>query len=113
MPEAIIAIIIISIGCGTILGLTSMILKHRRSSKAIGSGRSDQGIRTSELKQMMREAAAEAAAPLEERIDELKALLEAHAEDDVPRLEAHVDDNVEFEQSDAAETTVPARLRTR
>lgn len=116
MPEAIVAIIIISLFCGTVLGLTGMILKHRRSSKALGSRGSDSGILTSELKQMMREAAAEATAPLEARIEELQAMLEESAVEEPHLLEAARDDRIEFEEADGdarAQEPVSASRRVR
>lgn len=113
MPEAIVAIIIISLFCGTVLGLTGMILKHRRSTRAIGSGGSEQGIRTSELKQLMREAATEATAPLEARIDELHSLIEKSSRGQHRLLEAPVDDMLEFDEPDEVEKPVGPRRRVR
>lgn len=113
MPEAIVAIIIISLFCGTVLGLTSMILKHRRSTKATGSNGSSPGILTSELKQLMREAVAEATAPLEARIEELQSLLEDAPEGEHRLLEAPSDDRLEFDEPDEAEEPVGARHRVR
>ncbi|NNF03484.1 MAG: hypothetical protein HKN17_03360 [Rhodothermales bacterium] len=113
MPEAIAIIIVISIAAGTVLGLTSMVLKHRRSSRAIGTGGAEQGIRTSELRQMMREAASEAVAPLEARIDELQMMLETEPEPTRALPQAGGHDMIDLDETagSGVETQVRQQVR--
>lgn len=113
MPEEILAIIIIAIASGTLLGLTSMILKHRQSSRSMSSGGSDQGVRTSELKQMMREAATEAVAPLEARIDEMQMLLEDQRETVRSLPPAREQELLEFDEMDESEGGRRVRRKAR
>ena len=113
MPEAIVAIVIIGIISGTLLGLTGMILKHRQNTRALGSGGADQGIRMSELRQMMREAAAEAVAPLEARVEELQATVEDLPDRGGRLLEEPAGELLELDEADESEESVRVRRRVK
>ena len=102
MPEAVVAIVIISILCGTAVKMTSMFLNHRRESKRLTAGGADSSIRASELHDMMRRAVAEGVEPLEKRLDELQAPRQLESAAVRPRLVAP-HDSARDEAADTAE----------
>lgn len=107
MPAEAVFIVFIVFGFGflTIKTLVSYA-KWRGERKAVKEG----SLRTSELKQLMREAVDEANAPLHQRIDRLEGLLE---EQHRPRLLPLEDEaTVRRTSADANGTPAPAQRVT-
>lgn len=84
MPEEIMIIAIVAIVMGTVVSLTKQILDYMRERRQ-GSLPTGEGVRTSDLRQLMVEAVEEANAPLQERIERLETRFDVV---EVPRLPA-------------------------
>ncbi|MDX1532132.1 MAG: hypothetical protein R3362_11450 [Rhodothermales bacterium] len=82
MAEEVAVIVVVAIICGTLVSLVKAGLAARQASKPTANAAP--GLRESELRMLIRDAAAEANAPLDERLERLEHQMERLARRALP-----------------------------